>query len=238
MRIDNVTGSSLMVNVLKMFVGLFVVACIIPGSTSLGGGAPAAGGGGPIIIYVDGRATGAGNGTSWADACISLQVALNAAVSGSQIWVAEGTYIPGIDRASTFQLKNGVELYGGFPRGGSTMDDRDPWRYTTILSGEIGNPDQETDNCWHVVTGSGTDSTAVLDGFRVTEGHASGEHEEAGGGMINTAGSPTVRNAVFLRNYASKYGGAIANWSSSPTMENVAFYGNRADAWGGAVENY
>ena len=238
MRIDNVTGSSLMVNVLNMFVGLFVVACIIPGSTSLAGGAPAAGGGGPIIIYVDGRATGAGNGTSWADACISLQVALEAAVSGSQIWVAEGTYVPGIDRTSTFQLKNGVELYGGFPRGGGTMDNRDPWRYTTILSGEIGNPDQETDNCWHVVTGSGTDSTAVLDGFRVTEGHASGEHEEAGGGMINTAGSPTIRNAVFLRNYASKYGGAIANWSSSPTMENVTFYGNRADAWGGAVENY
>ena len=209
------------------------------GAQALGPG-PEAAGGGPATIYVDEAATGADDGGSWTDAYTDLQVALTSALSGSQIWVAEGTYKPGGDRTSTFQLKNGVGLYGGFPQGGGdgTMGSRDPWRFTTILSGDIGVPDTATDNCYHVLTGNGTDSTALVDGFQVTAGQADGMGESAGGGMINSTGSPTIRNVVFVRNYAVTSGGAIANANASPTMENVVFYGNRSGASGGAVDNY
>ena len=62
------------------------------------------------VIYVNRDASGIINGTSWTNAFISLHIALNAAVSGDQIWVAKGVYY-----ASTpFMLKGGVGVYGGF----------------------------------------------------------------------------------------------------------------------------
>lgn len=222
-------------------IGCFVlfVSLVLTGARVFGPG-PASAGGGPTTIYVDTAATGANDGTSWANGYTDLQTALIAAASGTEIWVAEGTYTPGADRTSTFQLKDGVELYGGFPqRGGDgTMESRDPWRYTTTLSGDIGVPETATDNCYHVLTGNGTDSTAVVDGFCVTAGQADGMGESRGGGMLNASGSPTIRNVVFLRNYATTYGGAIANSTASPAMENVIFYGNRSVSGGGAVDNY
>ena len=80
-------------------------------------------------IYVDANATGANNGTSWGDAYKYLQDALTEAEpnQGIQIWAAQGTYRPDAntsnpggtnDRTATFQLINGVAIYGGFPSGG------------------------------------------------------------------------------------------------------------------------
>jgi hypothetical protein len=71
------------------------------------------------VIYVKTDATGANNGSSWADAFTSLEPALSAASSGDQIWIAQGIYkptslqTPGNPRSATFLLKNGVALYGG-----------------------------------------------------------------------------------------------------------------------------
>src|SRR4030042_2002815 len=71
--------------------------------------------------YVDAGATGANNGTSWANAYKYLQNALTAAGPNDAIWVAQGTYRPDMDtalpsgtnnRTATFQFKNGVGIYG------------------------------------------------------------------------------------------------------------------------------
>src|SRR6185436_13394223 len=76
-------------------------------------------------LYVDADlVTGSNDGSSWADAfqgSLGLQAALAAAVSGDQIFVAQGTYLPtdtGL-RTEAFALKNGVALYGSF-LGGET----------------------------------------------------------------------------------------------------------------------
>jgi hypothetical protein len=68
------------------------------------------------IVYVDDSATGANNGTSWDNAYTSVQTALTAAVSGTEIHVGQGTYKPttGTDRTVSFVLKNGVSLHGGY----------------------------------------------------------------------------------------------------------------------------
>ena len=70
------------------------------------------------IIYVDVNAGGNNDGTTWVDAFTDMQDALALVINGDEIWVAQGTYTPGNDRSATYQLLNGVALYGGFPTGG------------------------------------------------------------------------------------------------------------------------
>jgi uncharacterized repeat protein (TIGR01451 family) len=246
---------------------------------------------GSTQLYVDAHATGAGLGTSWADALPSLQNALSLAHrcpsnSISDIWVAQGTYYPDDgsfqtdgDRDVAFELKNGLSIYGGFLGTETDRNQRDPWSYVTVISGDI-DQDDNTDahdlvetpadivgaNSYHVVLASGTNSSAVLDGFAVTGGQANGspttkQHE--GGGLFAEAGSPTlnnltfagniaeeggamtlvggsnpvISNAWFRGNAASDYGGALHNEGSNPTLVNVQLSGNRAAVGGGAIYN-
>ena len=128
----------------------------------------------PIFVKPDGN----GRGSSWYDAT-SLQKALSIAVNGEQIWVAAGIYKPteGTDRTISFQLKDGVALYGGFAGGETDLNQRN-WRMNeTILSGNIGEADVETDNSYHVLVGNGSSispisNATLLDGFIVEAGYA------------------------------------------------------------------
>jgi hypothetical protein len=202
-----------------------------------------------VGLYVDSTAGGANNGSSWADAYVNLRDALLTAQDGDVIWVAAGIYKPiqggappADPRDATFQLKNGVALYGGFPQGGGTWPPN-PTVHETILSGDI-NGDDDTDfnnyaeNVRHVVTGSGTGATAVLDGFTVTGGNASDVPYPAhsGGGMYNYFGSPTVRTCIFKYNLAQARGGGMFNQEGHPTVSDCLFTHNAAET-GGALYN-
>ena len=200
------------------------------------------------ILYVDHDASGENNGASWDDAFNHLQDALDLALASggavTEIRVAEGTYRPDLgvyhtigERIETFQIVNSVAVKGGYAGGGEPdSDDRDIHRYETILSGDIGEEDDHSDNSYHVVTGSETDSTASLDGFVITGGHADVPGHGDGGGMYNNNGSPTITNCVFRNNVADN-GAGIANSESSPVFMNCIFSRNIAGAFGGAVYN-
>ena len=197
-------------------------------------------------IYVDANATGADNGSSWTDAFNYLQDALATAISGEEIWVAEGTYKPDQgggktpgDANATFQLINGVELYGGFAGGETSLEQRDWENNVTILSGDIGVADSNSDNSYHVVTGSATNSTAVIDGFTITQGNARGSGiTRSGGGMYNYQGSPKVINCTFVENIAQFYGGGMYNdYNSNANVLKCTFSENIAVESGGGLAN-
>jgi len=203
-------------------------------------------------IYVDADASGVNNGSSWADAYNYLQDALVAATSGDQIWVAQGTYTPDCnsddpdgsgDRTATFQLINGVALKGGYAGSGEPDPDaRDIEAYETILSGDLNGDDvgftNNGENSYQVVTGSGTNATAVLDGFTITAGNANGLGTYGyGAGMYNDQGSPTLTNCTFSGNSAKRGGGMSNNYYSSPTVTNCTFSGNEAWWTGGGMYN-
>ena len=82
-----------------------------------------------------------------------------------------------------------------------------------------------------IVTSSGTDSTAVLDGVTISGGNAT-SLLEYGGGMYNIAGSPTISNCTFIRNWAW-HGGGMHNSNSSPTLTNCTFSLNSGFRGGG-----
>ncbi|MDH4240302.1 MAG: right-handed parallel beta-helix repeat-containing protein [Phycisphaerae bacterium] len=193
------------------------------------------------IIYVDDDADGANDGSSWTDAFNFLQDALATAYYGDEIRVAQGTYKPdqgaGItpgDREATFQLINGVTLKGGYAGFGEPDPGaRDTDAYETILTG--------AGNSYHVVTGSRTDETAVLDGFTVTGGNANAkwpEKDDSGSGMFNHNGSPRLANCTFKGNKAY-YGAGIYNVSSirPPMLTNCIISDNWAYNYGGGIYN-
>jgi hypothetical protein len=105
------------------------------------------------------------------------------------------------------------------------------------LSGDIGTAGDNSDNCYHVVTGSGVDGTSILDGLTITGGNANGTApNNRGGGMYNSAGSPTLANVTFSGNTAL-HGGGMYNYNSSPRLAHVIFSGNTADFNGGGMFN-
>jgi len=202
------------------------------------------------IRYVDTIAAGANNGSSWSNAYNHLQDALSVSSSGDEIRVAEGFYKPDQgpvitpgDRTVSFQLKNGVAIYGGFPSGGSQWENRNPTVYETILSGDLNGDDgpdftNNVENSYHVVTGSNTNATAKLDGFTVTGGNANSaiDPDYRGGGMYINSGTPTLTNCIFSWNSA-QWGAGIHNESGSPILTNCVFKGNSASYRSGGMYN-
>ena len=129
------------------------------------------------VLFVDDDAVGAGTGASWADAFPDLQDALALARDTSlveEIWMAEGTYYPTDDgdRSVSFDLVSGVGLYGGFDGTETERDDADPAAHQTILSGDIGAPEDRTDNSYQVVRAVNLADTTSLSGIRIQHGRA------------------------------------------------------------------
>ncbi len=123
------------------------------------------------VIYVDGAATGADDGSSWVDAHIHLQDALaeaSPAAKPIEIRVAQGVYTADTGQTVTlpawrasFQLLNGVRLKGGYAGVmGADPNARDLDSYTTTLGADSG--------AHQVIVGSQTDATAVIDGFTIS----------------------------------------------------------------------
>ena len=75
-------------------------------------------------IFVDQAATGANDGSSWADARTGLQDALATAAAGDQVWIAQGVYTPGPSRFVEFRVPSGVQLYGGFSGTENFLEER------------------------------------------------------------------------------------------------------------------
>ncbi len=209
---------------------------------------------GQTVIFVDDDAVLGGDGSSWGMAYKFLQDALANAVAGTEIRVAQGTYKPDQDEAgnvtpghreAAFQLINGVALMGGFAGIGALNPDvRNIELFETILSGDLLGNDgpffqNNHDNSYHVLIGSGTDETALLDGFMITAGNADGPSpfpRSRGGGIHIRSGNPMLRYCTFRANRSAFDGGAVAILFSNPTLTNCHFIDNTS-AYGGGLTN-
>lgn len=204
-------------------------------------------------LYVDPYATGpAHNGLSWCTAYLRLSQAMSVAPAGATIHVADGVQIPdptGLtdSRDATFQLLNDVTIKGGYAGCGAVWpDERDPMVYRTVLCGDLLLDDHtggsNAENSYHVLTGSGTDTTAVLDGVIVTGGNADGGatgYRNHGGGMFSDNGSPTLITCLFRRNYCVTAGAGIYNRVfSSPHLIGCVFRENFSSGTGGGMMNF
>lgn len=184
-----------------------------------------------------------------------------------QIRVAAGVYTPVVpndplnvtesEHEATFQLLNHVEIYGGFEgteEPSFDLNDRDLEANLTILSGDIDGNDTSTDgvvtdtddlvgtNSRNVVTSSGTDSTAILNGVTITAGYANWNYSDRtlrnGAGILNISGSPTLSQLTITGNRSNWQGGGIYNENGSPVLNDMVITGNHAEYGGGMYNNH
>jgi len=211
-------------------------------------------------IYVTQDGNGAKDGSSWANAVKELADALQYAVVNpnavKEIWVAKGIYLPKYKAAETdnngngttdrdiaFVIPVGVEVYGGFAGGETEKDKRDWVKNVTTLSGNIGNEDINTDNCYHVVIMAlKGDEKATLDGFTITGGKANDTGDitvndnvtvnQSGAGGVFVSGYASLTNNTIYENTAGFGGGGVYT-TGSASLTNNTIYENTAGFGGG-----
>jgi hypothetical protein len=207
-----------------------------------------------VIVYVNiaNIAAPIQNGNTWATAYGNLQTALSSAPTGSEIWVAQGTYKPTStsSRTISFNIPSGAVLYGGFIGTEVSSSQRNFTTNPTILSGEIGSPTITTDNSYHVVQFDGANTTTRLDGFIIQEGNANYTASpyngypsatilpvtvnDGGGIALDNGSSPMIMNCKIINNRAIFGGGIFATNGSIPTLINCFLMGNESTFGGGA----
>ena len=196
------------------------------------------------VLYVNADAAAGGDGSSWAAALRSLQDALQVQYCTAirEIWVAKGAYLPTptTNRDLAFVMKNNLTIYGGFAGAETAVGQRNLNLNPTILSGDIGVVNNNSDNSFNIIRndGNGLNNTAILDGFIITGGNANkGTYVgNRGGGAININSAPSYFNCAFSGNNAVEYGGGMFNQNLAPLVVNSVFAGNRA-LYGGGLYN-
>lgn len=199
----------------------------------------------PNRIYVNPAAFGQQNGSSWTDAYIKLHDALAIAEAGDEIWAARGQYRASEtgDRSAHFILPSGVGLYGGFAATEMTLDERNIASNPSILDGDIGVPNDSTDNSYNLLYMDNPDSNTVVDGFTFQKAFAN----QAGvnNGLPGVSGAaisilaidgpayPVIRNCIFEHNTARMDGGAVhingkGAGSIAPLFNHCYFRWNRS----------
>ncbi|MDA0991237.1 MAG: right-handed parallel beta-helix repeat-containing protein, partial [Verrucomicrobia bacterium] len=190
-----------------------------------------------VTNYVDHAASGADNGSSWANAYTNLADAINASGTvGDQIWVAKGTYTPN-GQSDPFRIADfvtGIFVYGGFTNGMATLGQRDWKAHPTYLSADLNGDDTASfgsrgDNAYHAFYMSEVDNTR-LDGFIIKGGNAHGVGDDTIGAGIwmNNCDNITIANCVFVNNSAESATAIRARKCLNLSVQTSIFSGNRA----------
>ena len=215
------------------------------------------------IVYVDAAANGAGDGTTWANAFTDLQDALALAadplIAVTEIWVAEGDYTP--DRATgaailSFELSDGISLFGGFAGEEARFSDRSPADNPTVLTGDLAGDDALGSLDWVAFRACRSDEGVphppgcqdfdvdddgdvdVWDevlALRIIDNtyHVVHVPVEVSGCLLDGF---TVRGGNALTDYPSEGGGLLNE--GGVTIRNCTFQANWALTGGGVVNNW
>ena len=170
------------------------------------------------IIYVNQNGFD-GSGTSWETAYKYLDEALLCAhnyieqgiwENGGEIWVAAGLYNPAYVEnelfTETYQMFDGVDLYGGFKGNENSIEQRDssdPASETTLRSFYV-----DVD---YVITGA---DNVTIDGFTIQGGYKGGVH------CGHNGASFTISNCIIEGSNEYAYAAGIYCRGSSPLIQD------------------
>lgn len=195
------------------------------------------------VVYVNLSATGANDGSSWTNARTDLQAALGAANSGTEIWVARGTYRPAAPGSTTtsFVIPPGVKVYGSFAGHETSLLQRDIDAHRSVLTGDLLRNDlpgfvNRADNSERVVSMSDLNGDTLLDGFVVEGAESTAVFTLGAGAGIGLAGfSPRLEHCWIRENRNSSAGGGIYSAATAPRFVACTVEGNQSFFDGGGV---
>ena len=164
---------------------------------------------GTILVFLALTGLGLADELLVPDEYLTIQAAIDAAVDGDAIIVADGTYTgtgnKNLDfggRAITVRSENGPQF--------TTIDCQNDGRGFYFQTGET--------------------QDSVVDGFTIINGST-----DYGAGIRCDISSPTINNCIFKSNTATLSGGGIYAGSSSPVVTNCTFEENRAGNHAGGM---
>lgn len=169
-------------------------------------------------IYVDQTATGNNDGSSWADAFISVQDAVNAAAAGDDVYIAQGTYQEGAE----ITISQAINIFGGYPTGGGLQDiENNP----TTLDGAQSH---------RVLKASHSSGTLFIEGITIQNGWI--EERFAQGAGIHSNSSLILQQVMVIKNTTTAFhdfsslaqGGGIYSGSGVLTLLNCQVNNNVA----------
>ncbi|MBQ4819022.1 ELWxxDGT repeat protein [Aquimarina sp. MMG016] len=188
-------------------------------------------------LFVSETGTDSANGTSWSEST-TLKQALKIAQSCpavEEIWVQQGTYVPGKNSSDTFHIPDNIKIYGGFNGTETMLSERDWVNNTTILSGDIGIPGDDAGNSETIINIENRENI-LLNGFVIEGGNATIETNinrttDTNGGAIYMSDSNNlvITNCIF-RNNQAQLGAVIYSegTSGNTSFINCLFYDNIA----------
>lgn len=186
------------------------------------------------IIYVreaegDEPVTLQGDGKTWATAyqgALGLQEAVNNAVAGEQVWVAEGEY----SLTETLVVPSGVKVFGGFHVGDTALCQRSleqeggsKTKITTqvdltpieVSVGILVEP---------MVFFSHSDASTVFDGINLAD--VSGNSGSLGLITVVDAGAPRLRNFSVKNNSGLQFSFLLTGQNVAPVLCNALWEDN------------
>ncbi|MCB4797831.1 T9SS type A sorting domain-containing protein [Neotamlana laminarinivorans] len=195
----------------------------------------------PAVYYVDANATGANDGSSWADAFTNVTDALALTNLNDAVWVAKGTYTLADKNTPIAVSTNEVDIIGGFAGTETTLADRDftaiHTTNATIFTGDINGDDidgdfslNKTDNAERLF--ELRTSNVTFDGIifeNIYDTSQSGGVEENGVIFIPNslnANNLKIKNSIFRSNYSNGYLLKIRKFNQGLLIENTKFINN------------
>ncbi|MBN1672357.1 MAG: chitobiase/beta-hexosaminidase C-terminal domain-containing protein, partial [Kiritimatiellae bacterium] len=168
------------------------------------------------VVFVSHDAPGpTHDGASWQTAHTTVAAGLATAGSNQSVWVKAGVY------AENVTVPADVALYGGFGGTETSLEQRDPRAYPTILDG--GGTGTV------VRIGYRTEGLTRVDGFVIRNGNAS-----EGGGVYAGDGRPIIANNVVTNNTAG-LGAGIGSGGCQAQILNNTIAHNTASGSGGGI---
>lgn len=207
------------------------------------------------IIYVDQMASGANNGSSWANAYTTLTAGITRA--NTDATVKEIRVHGGLYQEDQFTVTGTYTISGAWDRNSGTQN---AWGTQTRLDGQIlhrvmmieataklklhmvqftrgGFPNQTTHENGGNIHNKGI---LTMDECYVGEGYFnySAYRDYTRGAGLYNAGTAVITRSQFVGNKSVYDGGAICNASnSSLTLTNCIIKDNTSDHWGGGIAN-
>ena len=174
-------------------------------------------------VYVDDNASGANNGSSWADAYTTIDAALVGATPNSKIWVAKGVYKPTAQNTPLEINETSIAIYGGFDGTETQLSDRDlsliNTTNATVITGDMNGDDidgdftsNKSDNADRLILVDATN--IIIDGFileNIYDTSSNANNQDNGVIYSRYSGASTwienlsIKNCSFKNNYSNDF---------------------------------